>query len=69
MLEVELLGATITGVETEMIGDFLPDKVVEEVTEELGAIIVALETELVDTLAGEKAKNWNGTCRSRARET
>ena len=39
-----------------MIDDFLPDKVAEEVTEELGAIIVALETELVDKLAGEKAK-------------
>ena len=61
-MEVELLGATITGVETEMIDDFLPDKVAEEVTEELGAIIVALETETrhddvsVDKLAGEQAK-------------
>ena len=26
VLEVELLGATVAGVETEMIDDFLPDK-------------------------------------------
>ena len=31
VLEVELLGATITRVETERIDDFLPDKVAEEV--------------------------------------
>ena len=60
-MEVELLSATITGVETKMIDDFLPDKVAEEAIEVLGAIIAALETEtlddaLVDKLTGEKAK-------------
>lgn len=60
-MEVKLLGATITGVETEVIDDFLPDKVAEEAIEVLGAIIAALETEtlddaLVDKLTGEKAK-------------
>ena len=54
MLEVELLGATITGVETKMIDDFLPDKVAEEVTEVLGAIIVALETETLDDVSVDK---------------
>ena len=53
-MEVELLGATKTGVETKMIDDFLPDKVAEEVTEVLGAIIVALETETLDDVSVDK---------------
>ena len=63
VLEVDSLGATIIKVETEVIHEFLPDKVAKNVIEVLGAIIVALETEtlddtFVDKLAGEKANNW-----------
>ena len=43
VLEVDSLGATIIEVETEVIHEFLPDKVAEDVIEVLGAIIVALE--------------------------
>ena len=53
-MEVELLSATITGVETKMIDDFLPDKVAEEVTEVLGAIIVVLETATIDDVSVDK---------------
>jgi len=41
VLEVDSLGATIIEVETEMIHEFLPDKVAEDVIEVPGAIIVA----------------------------
>ena len=43
VLEVDSLGATIIEVEAEVIHEFLPDKVAEDVIEVLGAIIVALE--------------------------
>ena len=61
VLEVDSLGATIIEVETEVIHEFLPDKVAEDVIELLGAIIVALEPETLDDtfvgkLASEKAK-------------
>ena len=74
VLEVDSLEETIIEVETEGIHEFLPDKVVEDVIEVLGAMIVALETEtlddtFVDKLAGEKTKIGHGTCRSRALDT
>ena len=67
VLEVDSQGATIIEVETEVIHEFLPDKVAEDVIEVLGTIIVALETEtlddtFLDKLAGEKRPNnwaWN----------
>ena len=60
VLEVDSLGATIIKVETEVIHEFLPDKVAKDVIEVLGAIIVVLETATIDDVSvdklGEKAK-------------
>ena len=52
VLEVDSLEETIIEVETEGIHEFLPDKVVEDVIEVLGAMIVALETETLDDTFG-----------------